>query len=228
MLFFSPLWSIASPRSHWSPSSTCPLSCWLSDDMDCLSIPDSAEYNCSNRWGVNCTSHIGFQFDEMWSITQRIQRYCPSDPRLYLGGSGPATPKNAALTGRACKAIAGETWQYYPADNIWERLTTWKFPLLQLVASSPRPPLGFAVESFAIVHLLGDPVGTIKDLLRVISNCQQRANFWRAELDRHRSNRLQSTLAQANHAWKAFSIISISFDEWGKGDEVQKILKDTL
>jgi hypothetical protein len=196
--------------------------------MDCLSIPDSGEYNCSNLWGVNCTNSAGFDFVTLEYITQKIQQYCPSDTRLFLNGNTPATPEDAALTGKACEAIAGSTWKYCPAGDIWVRLTTWKFPLLQLVASSPRPPPGATVEGFVILHLLGDPIGTIKDLLRAISDCQQRADFWRKYITNQKSSERQLTAAQADHVWKAFTIISISCDEWGKGDEVQEMLKNTL
>jgi len=192
--------------------------------MDCLSIPDSSEYNCENLWGLNCTQ-APFDFARMWNITQRIQGYCPSDPRLFRANNLLATPNNAALTGKACKAIVGSGWAPYPAGDIWSRLTTWKFPLLQLVASSPRPPLGHAVETFVILHQLGDPVGTIKDLLRVLSKCQDRANFWREHLN-GQEHRL--TADQLDRAWKAFTIIVVSYDEWGQGDYVQNILLEML
>lgn len=196
--------------------------------MDCLSIPDSGEYNCSNKWGTNCTNTIGFDFKTLWNITQRIQQYCPTDPRLWRKDNASATFENAALTGQACDAFAGTTWTEYSGADVWSRLTTWKFPLLQLVASSPRPPLGFAVEAFVIVHLLGDPIGTNKDLLCTISNCQRRADFWRAHLIGLRSAARRLTHAQEEHVWKAFTIITISYDEWGKGDEVQQILRESL
>lgn len=197
-------------------------------DMDCLSLPDNGQYNCTNLWGTNCINAIGFDFDTMWEITQRIQQYCPTDSRLFLIDNIPATESNAALTGPACKAFAGSIWQFYPAADTWVRLTTWKFPLLQLVASSPRPPLGFAVEGFVILHLLGDPVGTIKDLLRVVSSCQKHADYWRAYLAKPQPGMWQLSSVQIGHVWKSFTIISISYDEWGKGEDVKIILKNSL
>lgn len=179
-------------------------------------------------WGMNCVNKVGFDFDTLWNITQRIQQYCPTDARLWLKNNIPATPENAALTGEACKAFAGPSWKAYPAADIWVRLTTWKFPLLQLVASSPRPPLGFKVEGFVILHLLGDPVGTIKDLLHVISNCQRRADFWRTYLARRYPHKQHLSSIQVDRAWKAFTIIAISYDEWGRGNEVQETLKNSL
>jgi hypothetical protein len=195
--------------------------------MDCLSLPDG-EYNCTNRWGLNCINKIGFEFLSMWNITLRIQRYCPTDSRLFLNDNRAATEENAALTGLDCKRIAGSIWQFYPAADTWVRLTTWKFPLLQLVASSPRPPLGFAVEGLVILHLLGDPVGTIKDLLHVISTCQEHADSWRTYLAKLQPGKRQLSNTQIDHVWKAFTIISISYGEWGRREEVKKTLKKSL
>lgn len=87
-----------------------------------------------------------------------------------------ASRQNASLTQGACAFIAGSDWQYYPAADIWTRLTTWKFPLLQLVAIFPRPPLGLLrIYFFVIVHLLGDPIDTIRNLLAKMSRCEHTA-----------------------------------------------------
>lgn len=193
--------------------------------MDCASITDSADYNCTNPWGNNCTTIVGFDFARVWNITRNIQRYCPTDPRLFLAGNQPANISNAALTNEACERFAGKTWAYYPSADIWVRLTTWKFPLLQLVFTSPRPPLGLAVEGFVIAHLLGDPIGTIKDHLHVISNCQKRADYWRTYFGGRNGS---LTKEQVGRAWKTFTIITISYDEWGKGDEARDVLTRSL
>ncbi|KAI4219884.1 MAG: hypothetical protein L6R36_008010 [Xanthoria steineri] len=58
-----------------------------------------------------------------------------------------------------------------------------KFPLLQLVASFPRPPLSLSVESLVILHLIGDPVDTIQNLLLKLAICQQMAQYWRSECE---------------------------------------------
>jgi hypothetical protein len=196
----------------------------LSADMDCLSEPESSQYNCSHLWGLNCTSQVGFDFSTAWNYTQRIQRYCSTDNRLFREGNIPATPGNTALTGAACRAFAGSTWQKYPGADIWVRLTTWKFPLLQLIASSPRPPLGFAIESFVVLHLIGDPIGTINDLLRVTSSCQKRAESWREYLKSNLSGE------EAKLVWKSFTIVTVSYDEWGEkwGNTAMDVLQDSL
>ena len=145
---------------------------------------------------------------------------------------------------------------------IWVRLTTWKFPLLQLVAQFARPPLGFAEEAFTMAHLLGDPIDTINNLLQKLSDCQRRAQRWRnidplvlaniklqGESDENEdaaSNvqtgpnqhipqdvevalRLRAERHFLNELrrdrWrKALSILTESYEEWGKGDEASQML----
>ncbi|KAF8848986.1 hypothetical protein BDZ45DRAFT_697930 [Acephala macrosclerotiorum] len=178
---------------------------------DCLSAADAnAVYNCTNFWGLDCTNKLGFEFTTLWNITQSIQQYCPTDPRLFLVDGLPATPENAALTHGACKAFAGSSWTMYSTSDIWARLQTWKFPLFQLVVSSPRPPLGLEVETFVLMHLMGDPIGTIKDLLNKLSRCEERAKA---------CHELSISLNgnESDRVWKSLAVIAISYDEWGEG-----------
>jgi hypothetical protein len=190
---------------------------------DCLSIADSIEYNCTTRWGLNCTNALGLEFTSLWNITQLIQQYCPTDPRLFLIDNIPATPENAALKYSACKTFAPAPWTRYPASDIWARLQTWKFPLFQLALSSPRPPLGLGVDGFVLAHLMGDPISTIKDLRKKISRCEEHA----ADFAKRRvlSN---GDPSDAERAWKALAMITISYDEWGQGDEAKKALEKAL
>jgi len=153
----------------------------LTMTSDCNDVPGDIAYNCSNPWGWGCRSSEGFNFASLWNYTQSIQKACESDSRLFGVSSTLATPQNAALTQSSCPAIAGSSWRYYPGAEIWTRLTAWKFPLLQLVASFPRPPLSFWVELFVINHLLGDPIDTIKNLLTKMSNCQRVAKYWKEQ-----------------------------------------------
>jgi hypothetical protein len=72
------------------------------------------------------------------------------------------------------------------------------------------------VEAFTFVHLLGDPIGTITDLLWKIDGCQSRAVFWQDQLE----NNLavigdQKSELEKERLWKSLAIIIDSFDEWG-------------
>lgn len=172
-------------------------------------MPDTGDaYNCTNLWGLNCTNKLGFEPTTLWDITLRIQQFCPTDPRLFLTNGLPATPENAALTHDACTAFAGSSWTMYPRSDIWTRLQNWKFPLFQLVVSSPRPPLGLGVETFVLMHLMGDPIGTIKDLLLKLSQCEERAKVC-LEL----SARLNSD--DSERVCQSLAVIALSYDEWG-------------
>jgi hypothetical protein len=189
---------------------------------DCLSIADSTEYNCITRWGLNCTNALGFEFTSLWNITQLVQRYCPTDPRLFLIDNIPATPENAALKYSACKTFAPAPWTWYHTSDIWARLQTWKFPLFQLALSSPRPPLGPRVDGFVLAHLMGDPIGTIRDLQKKISRCEASAAYF------ERLSLPDGDSSDVKRAWKALAMITVSYDEWGRGDTAQKALGRAL
>ncbi len=197
--------------------------------IECLTTP----VNCSTPLPL-CTNSPRFDFPSLWAITQRYREACPDGPWLYHPVPGQAVlASEASLTNAACEAIAGKSWTKYAGADIWARLTTWKFPLLQLVATSPRPPLGFRIEVFVIFHQLGNPIGTIQDHLQKFQSCQRRATYWR-----ERFTDIPTTVNRCDflglhspeRLWKAFAIITDSYDEWGVavGDDVQDFLRAEL
>lgn len=98
--------------------------------MDCSEVPTNVTYSCANPWGDGCISKKGLEFTSLWQYTERIQESCPTDPRLFLTEGKNATASDSALTQSACAYIVGKSWTRYPKDDIWTRVTTWKFPLL--------------------------------------------------------------------------------------------------
>jgi hypothetical protein len=87
------------------------------------------------------------------------------------------------------------------------------------------------LEGFTVVHLLGDPIGTIAGLLRKIDGCQSRAVFWQDRL----SNKLaamgdQKSKQEKERLWKSLAIIIDSYDEWGLdvGNDAEKYLSKEL
>ncbi len=178
-------------------------------------------YNCSNPWGQGCTSSQVFNFANLWSYTQHVQKACANDDRLFGSRAGLVDSKKVALTLLACTAIAGSSWSYYPGADIWTRLTTWKFPLLQLVASFPRPLLNFWVEIFVVNHLLGDPVDSIKSLLTKMVDCQAIAEYWRTKL----GPTVETSLGgEVDRQWKAWTIITDAYAECGEEGLAKEML----
>ena len=193
--------------------------------IDCGDVPTNVTYDCANPWGQGCTSDEHFDFSSLWKYTQSIQNACANDTRLFLPHGGSASPQNASLTQASCDAIAGSDWTYYPAADIWTRLTTWKFPLLQLVASFPRPPLSFWVDCFVIVHLLGDPVDTIQNLLAKMSSCHEIAQEWRKDSDNLMG---RPGGEDENQNWKALALITDAYGEWNEGENARRALRKGL
>ena len=193
--------------------------------IDCSNVPTNVTYDCANPWGQGCTSDKHFHFASLWKYTKNIQKACPNDTRLFIPNGGIASPQNASLTQASCAAIAGSDWKYYPPADIWTRLTTWKFPLFQLVATFPRPPLSFSVECFVIIHLLGDPVDTIKNLLAKMSSCQTIARHWRAECEKL----LEKPPGEdEDRDWKALALLTDAYGEWDLDGEAKEALQQAL
>lgn len=193
---------------------------------DCSNVPTNITYDCANPWGQGCTSDKHFDFLDLWKYTLEIHDACPNDPRLFIHAGGIASPQNASLTQAGCAAIAGSSWTYYLAADIWTRLTTWKFPLLQLVASFPRPPLSFSVECFVLLHLLGDPIDTIKNLLAKMSSCQNRATEWSAICEELLPERPSGE--DEDRDWKALALITDAYGEWNEDGTAKLALENEL
>lgn len=199
----------------------------------CSDIPDANFTDCSKPWGLNCVEPAGFEPHRLWNITSNIWTRCPTDPRLWHSGSGASTLSSASLGDAGCQSITGAKLDpylkatKYANEDVYGRLSTWKFPLFQLVASSPRPPLGLDVEAFVVFHLLGDPIGHIRDLIKKLSRCQEHADYW------HESFAALAGLfperdEQLSREAKAFAMITISYDEWGEGEYARELLQSSL
>ena len=198
--------------------------------VDCGEAPGNTTIDCSHPWAEGCTSKLRFEFPSIWNFTQRIYERCPTDPRLFKAANGTSLP---ALTKDACEHIAGSDFNYYQSSVSWTRLTTWKFPLLQLLATFPRPPLGYLSQLFVMAHLLGDPIDTIKNLLLKLSICHSRAQKWKVLpslfMEQHSSDdvpadsedHLAVSLDQLeqDRRWKALALLCDAYDEWGFGKE---------
>ena len=187
----------------------------------------NVSYTCGNPY-PNCTNVLGFQFSSLWTISQNIYSACTSDWRLF-------DSRSPALTQAGCEQIVGsDDWTRYPGADIWARLATWKFPLLQLVASFPRPPLSLSSEVFVILHVLGDPIGTIKDLLLKVASCEDRALLWvhllQSDLRPLALDEPHARYTKSVRIWKAMTTIADSYDEWGqdKGNLATDFMKERL
>ena len=192
---------------------------------DCRSIAASDTFDCANPWGGNCTSGDHFQFTSLWNFTQQILQSCANDTRLFEIEGGLPSAQNVSLNHAGCVAIAGASWTPYPGADIWVRLTTWKFPLLQLVGLFPRPPLSFSAECFVITHLLGDPIDTIWHLIHKLDLCQSRAEYWREEY-RTVFTTLQGD--KPDRQWKALTLIEDAYGEWNESNRARTNLKGFL
>jgi hypothetical protein len=182
--------------------------------LNCLQVT----FNCT-QLVPPCYNPDGFDFPTLWNITQRYFEQCPRGPWIFVPhGQTSVSVQEVSLTLAAAAAIVAtaKPWTVYRASDIWFRLTTWKFPLWQLVANSPRPPLGWSVECFSVVRLLGNPTGSIAGLLSKLHDCQLRADYWRDQLNgplRQAAQALSPTL-QASLV-KKLTILSESYSEYG-------------
>lgn len=165
---------------------------------------------------------------------------CPTGPWLFNPHEDGSSirPLEISLRNEVCEAIAGAEYKPYSTADIWYRLTAWKFPLFQLVATSPRPPLSFKVATFTVTHLLGDPLGTLTNLLRKYDGCQSRAIYWQTQFCGRGASLIfiqdlclaEGLAASGDRLWKSFALLIDSYDEWGPavGDQATAYFQDQL
>jgi len=188
-----------------------------------LLFNSGVQYSCSNPF-PNCTSPKGFDFITLWLVTQAIYSSCQNDTRIFQN--------TKSLTQETCERYSGGNhWKPYDSNQIWARLSSWKLPLFQLAALFPRPPLSFLVELFVIVHLMGDPISTISNLLRKFESCHHRAEYWRNKICNE--GLLDGILREDEDVaqlWKGLAAITDSYDEWGEdsGERAKKFLLSRL
>ena len=196
--------------------------------IDCSEVPTNVTYDCANPWGHGCTSKKNFDFASLWQYTQNIQEACPTDPRLFLTDGKDATASNLALTQSACDNIAGAQWTEYPGEDIWTRMTTWKFPLLQLVFSFPRPPLSWRVQAFVIVHLLGDPIDTIQNLIFKMSTCEGLFLHLKEKYSRRPDGLVDTEHADEDLNIRRLALVADAYGEWSEDGAIKDFLDREL
>ena len=107
----------------------------------------------------------------------------------------------------------------------------WKLPLLQLIVLFPRPPFGLFIDTFAIVHMFGDPIDTLGSLMHKFHKCQYQAVHW---LSICKSSVPESQWQWSDpfevDLWKCCALIVDTYDEFGMqiGDRVNDWLTREL
>lgn len=84
--------------------------------------------------------------------------------------------------------------------------------------------------------MMGNPIGTMQDLIMKTGSCRRRAEFWKAQFSGplicFSSGKRKSfqQFKDTEKFWKAFALIIDSFDEWGSttGDDACKMLLGKL
>ncbi|KAK4224487.1 hypothetical protein QBC38DRAFT_514847 [Podospora fimiseda] len=134
-----------------------------------------------------------------------------------------------SFTNQACLLMTNSkrsTWVLYPHHDIWERIVTWKLPLVTLLFQLPRPPFPFRwwtnTNVFVMMNFVGNPISTIASLLVTLHGCQDRAKGFRERISQIHAqllpvdpNKAKELQRKADMLWKGFALIQVSCDEWG-------------
>ncbi|KAF2117639.1 hypothetical protein BDV96DRAFT_643991 [Lophiotrema nucula] len=176
--------------------------------------------NCSLSSISNHTS--GFDFGEIYDVYQHLNQTCSAESDIFFTGSRMLTLATCVLITQTSYSI-WTGWTPYSISDIWARIVTWKLPLAQLVAQFPRPPLGFAVETLTMIHLLGDPIDSVTSMLVTFKKCDARVK----EAKKACSDvEIEPQHPEYDRTWKALAIIMVSYDECGKPENGDAVCSD--
>ena len=165
---------------------------------------------------------MGFDFRRLNDVNLYLVQTCPLASDIFFPGT-------TMLTEPVCRKVSGISdsiwsgWTPYPMSDVWNRIVTWKLPLFQLVSQLPRPPLGPAVETGTLTHLLGDPIDFFTNILLTLAMCSARASQAKRvclELG------LDPLKSEYNRTWKSLAIIMVSYDECGLTDKADSIWRE--
>lgn len=174
----------------------------------------STTMDCSLDTITNRTN--GFDFAGLYAVQTYLNETCAANSDVFFKGT-------RMLTSAASDRIAGidsgawTGWTAYPISDIWNRIVVWKLPLLQLLSQFPRPPLGSYVETGVMMHLLGDPIDSVSNILLTLAICQARAG--RAKVI-CRETGTPDGHPDYEKTWKGVALIMVSYDECGLSERI--------
>lgn len=149
---------------------------------DYLDHCDATTFTCETL-RPPCNSTYGLNFTSLWDITASYFSICGKEG-VWLSNSTKDS-RTAALSWDATHDIVPQGFTPFPDADIWSRISTWKLPLIQLIAVVPKPPLGIFVQVLTVMHLISDPIGSMQDLLHRLESYRNEVVHWRRWIDRH-------------------------------------------
>jgi len=129
----------------------------------------------------------------------------PNDPRLYYdrGANGSIVETNHTMvTLPACIQACGNAPNAYNILDIQQRVSTWIVPLFILIGSMHFVPLGKWNAAQVTVHLLADPINSLRCLLSKLATYQ----WWH--------DRGQRCMELPPETRKDIAMIMLAYDAW--------------
>jgi hypothetical protein len=151
--------------------------------LNLLSFPvlyttESSLISPSNMAASNCTVEDlilkakPFKIAEFWATVIDLNTTCPEIMLNAARGIIGLEFAKILTTGRTdfIPRSLGP-WNEYDAKIILGRLIDFKLPLLVLILQLPRAPLGYFIETFTVLHLVGNPSDPISSFMYTLSFC---------------------------------------------------------